>query len=350
MTVQELATLVGGTVVGEGSRRLVSCADLSRAAADQLSFLYNIKYTKHLETTHAGCVILAPDVASRLERKDLTVIIARDPYFAWRQALMNIYGDRRHPAVGTSPAAFIHPTAHIGKNVNIHPFVSIGENVTIGDNTTLYPSVTIMANTHVGNDCILYPAVSVYDNCVIGNRVILHAGCVIGVDGYGFATHAGAHHKIPQVGNVLVEDDVEIGANTNVERAVMDSTIIAKGTKIGGCVIVGHNSRIGQHNLLVSQVGIAGSTSTGKYVAMGGQAGVAGHLHIADMTRIAAQSGIVADIDEPGLEFGGSPAMEGKHARRVYLQFAQLPDIAKRLRELEAQVKKLQQAADAKAH
>jgi UDP-3-O-[3-hydroxymyristoyl] glucosamine N-acyltransferase len=163
----------------------------------------------------------------------------------------------------------------------------------------------------------------------------------VGTDGYGFATHGGQHHKIPQIGNAVLEDDVELGANVVIERAALDSTVIGKGSKLGDGVVIGHNTIIGPYNLLVPQVGVAGSVTTGKYVVMGGQVGVAGHLQIADMTRIAAQSGVIADIAEPGLEYGGSPALEGGRARRVYLQFTQLPELAKRVKELEAQMKKL---------
>lgn len=346
LTVAELAKLVGGTVGGDASRIIRSCGDLRRATPDQVSFLYNTKYIKHLETTQAGCVILAESIAQRLIRKDLTVIVAQDPYFAFRQAIVYLHGFRQHPVTGISPLASVHPTAKIGKNVNIHPFAAIGENVTIGDDCQIYPNVTIMANTTLGNDCIVYPAVTIYDGCSIGNRVIMHSGAVVGCDGFGFATHDGTHQKIPQVGTVTIEDDVELSANVMIERAAMESTIIGKGTKIGDAVVVGHNSRIGEYNLLVAQVGIAGSVTTGKYVVMGGQVGVAGHLHIADMTRIAAQSGVVGDIEEPGMEHAGSPAMEAKHARRVYLQFMQLPDLAKRLKELEFEIKKIKKATE----
>jgi UDP-3-O-[3-hydroxymyristoyl] glucosamine N-acyltransferase len=199
-----------------------------------------------------------------------------------------------------------------------------------------------MHDVTIGADSVLYPSVTVYEQCNIGNRCILHAGAVVGSDGYGFATHNGIHHKIPQTGNVVIEDDVEIGGNTVIERAVLESTTIGKGSKLGNCVIIGHNCEIGPGNLLVSQVGIAGSTTTGKYVVMAGQVGVAGHLHIPDMIRVAAQSGIMMDPEKPGIEIGGTPAMEVSHARRVYLQFTQLPELVKRVKDLEKQLAKLQ--------
>lgn len=345
IAVQDLATRLGATFRGEGSKLIRSCASLPLATPDQISFLSNAKYTKHLETTRAGCVILAPDIASRITRADLTVITASDPYFAFRQAIVLLHGFRQHTPVdtnnGISPQAAVHPTAKLGCNVQIHAFASIGPHTAIGDNTVVYPHAAVMAHASIGNDCILYPNTTVYDACVLGHRCILQSGAVIGSDGYGFATHGGAHHKIPQIGNVILEDEVEIGANSVVERAALESTVIAAGTKLGNCVVIGHNCHIGPHNLLVSQVGIAGSTTTGKYVVMAGQVGVAGHLSIADLTRIAAQSGVAQDIETPNLDHGGSPAMEAKHARRVYIQFVQLPDLNKRVRELESQVKKL---------
>ncbi len=345
ITVAELAASLGCAVVGDGSRRVHSCNTLFDASPEQVSFLSNAKYSKHLETTRAGCVILLPGAGKAVKRAagldPLTVIEAKDTYYAWQQTVVKLHGYRKHPPVGISPLASIHPTAKVGANANIHPFAVIAENVTIGDNANIYPHVSIMGGSSVGNDCILYAGVRIYNDCTIGNRCILHAGATIGSDGYGYATNQGVHHKIPQTGNVAVEDDVEIGVNSVVERAVMETTIIGRGSKLGNGVVVGHNCHIGPGNLLVSQVGIAGSTNTGKYVVMGGQVGVAGHLNIPDMVRVAAQSGIMAD-PEANTEIGGTPAMEVSHARRVYLQFVQLPELAKRVKELERQLTRLQ--------
>jgi UDP-3-O-[3-hydroxymyristoyl] glucosamine N-acyltransferase len=341
--VQELAQQLGGTVVGDGSRTVDSCATLAKAQPNQVSFLHNIRYAKELETTRAGCVLVGIGAAKGVNRGDdfgpLTAIETKDPYLAWQKTLELLHGQRKHPAVGIAPQATIDPSATIGENANIHPDVTIGPGAVIGKNVVLYPHVTIMAGATLGDDVVVYPSVTIYDHCVIGNRVILHAGCVIGSDGYGYATAGGIHHKIPQTGNVIVEDDVEIGANTVIERAVIESTVIGKGTKIGNIVVIGHNCKIGPGNLLVSQVGIAGSTTTGKYVVMAGQVGVAGHLTIGDMVRFAAQSGVMADMPTAG-DYGGSPAMEAKYARRVYLQFTQLPELAKRVAALEKQLPK----------
>lgn len=341
MTVSELAQLVGGTVVGDGSRTITGVAQLNEAAAGDLSFLHNPKYVEQLSTTRAGCVIVTPGTTKSIPRDDtvgpITTIEAADVYYAYQQASVKLNGFRKHSGFSNQPN--VHASAKIGANANIHPSAYIGENVVIGNNVTIYPHVTIMANVQIGNDVILYPSVTIYDECVVGNRVIIHAGTVVGSDGYGYAQNKGVHHKIPQIGHVEIQDDVEIGGNTVIERAALSKTIIGRGTKIGNMVVVGHNCHIGNGNLLVSQVGIAGSTTTGNYVVMAGQVGVAGHLKISDMVRIGAQSGVMADITEKG-DYVGTPAMPEQHARRVYLAFTQLNELSKRVRELERAAKK----------
>ncbi len=342
LTVSELAALVGGSVVGDGSRKLSGVATLIEATAEHLSFLHNKKYVDQLSTTRAGCVVVTPGSTKAVPRDasvgPLTAIEHADPYFAYQQASVKLNGFRQHSDFRNQPN--IHPSVKIGRNVNIHPSAYVGENVVIGDNVTIYPHVTIMADAKIGNDVIIYPNVTVYDACTLGNRVIVHAGTVVGSDGYGYATHQGVHHKIPQIGIVEIQDDVEIGGNTVIERAALSKTIIGRGTKIGNLVVVGHNCHIGNGNLLVSQVGIAGSTTTGNYVVMAGQVGVAGHLKIADLVRIGAQSGVMADIEEKG-DYVGTPAMPEQHARRVYLNFTQLPELSKRVKEVERTTKKL---------
>jgi UDP-3-O-[3-hydroxymyristoyl] glucosamine N-acyltransferase len=341
-TVEDLATHVAGTVSGEKSRRIVRCNGLLSAGREDISFLSNKKYAVHLNTTQAGCVVVGRDtpVIQRADAWVPALIHTDDPYYSFRQILVLLHGFRKHAAVGISPLAVVAKSARIGKEVNIHPFAVIGDNAEIGDHTNIYPHVTIMSNARIGRDCIVYASAVVYDQCVLGDRVILQSGAVVGCDGYGFATHKGIHHKIPQIGNVVLEDDVEVGSNTVIERAALESTVIGKGTKLGNGVVIGHNCHIGEHNLLVSQVGVAGSASTGHHVVLAGQVGVAGHLHIGDMVRVAAQSGIAQDI-EPNQDIGGTPSMDLKHARRVYLNFMQLPDIVKRLREVESTLEDL---------
>lgn len=342
--IGDLAKHIGGNVLGDATRPITRCHGLVGAGSTDISFVSNTKYVRHLATTDAGGVVvnreIQPASIDRAGKPPLTVIQTDDPYFSFRELVVLLHGFRQHPQVGISPQARVTASARIGKNVNIHSLASIGENVIIGDGCNIYDGVTIMAGVSIGNDCILYPSCTIYDQCTLGERVIIHSGAVIGSDGYGFASHGGVHHKIPQIGNVVVEDDVEIGSNSVIERAAMESTVIGRGTKLGNGVVIGHNCHIGEYNLLVSQVGIAGSTTTGHHVVMAGQAGVAGHLNIGNMVTAAAQAGITGNIADKQTVLG-SPALEIRHARRVYLQLSQLPALVKRVRQLESDIGKL---------
>lgn len=351
-TVADLAAHVGGVVLGDAQRPISACRGLNLARPTDATFLSNIKYTAQLATTEAGCVVVGkgttPADIDRGTRPPLTFIQTDDPYYSFREIVVLLHGFRVHPAMVVSPLAVVAKSAKIGANCQIHPFASIGENAVLGAGCVVYPGAVIMARARLGDTCIVYPNATIYDDCVLGNRCILQSGAVVGSDGYGFATHRGVHHKIPQIGHVVLEDDVEVGANTVIERAAMESTVIAKGTKLGNSVVVGHNCHIGEHNLLVSQVGIAGSTQTGHHVVLAGQVGVAGHLHIGNMVRAAAQAGIAADVPD-GQDVGGTPAVEMKQAKRVYLQLYQLPDLVKRLRELERTVAALKKSSSDQA-
>lgn len=319
MTVQELAAEIGAEVVGDGSATITSVAALEEAQAGQVSFLANAKYAKQVEATKASAVIVAPGMKPV---KNTTLLKTADPYFAFMKAVVKLHGHRRHPFSGTHGEAHVDPSA------------------TIGAGTMIYPGAYVGPRTKIGRDCIIYPNAVIYDDCVIGDRVIVHAGTVIGVDGYGFATHKGEHHKIPQVGNVIVEEDVEIGACCSIERAALGSTVIGKGTKIDQLVVVGHGAKIGPHCLLVAQVGIAGSVTLGHHVTLAGQTGVSGHLKIGNQVTVGAQSGVISDIDDQQTVVG-SPAMPATHARRVYMLFTQLPDIVERIKALEEKVEEL---------
>ncbi len=348
ISLSELASLVGGNLVGDGSRTVHSCNTLMDAAPDQVSLLHNAKYARELETTRAGCVILSAGMIQKVKRAaglpTLAIIESLNPYFSWQKAMVKLHGHRVNPAIsdgpagaGISPLAAIHPSATIAAGAQIHPFAAIGENARIGENACIYPHATVLKNARIGRDSVLFPAVCIYEDCIVGDRCIINAGTVIGSDGFSYAQHGGVHHKIPQTGNTVIEDDVEIGSNTIIERAALKTTIIGRGTKIGNGVVVGHNCVIGQGNLLISQVGMAGSTTTGKYVVMAGQVGINGHLEIPDFVRIGAQAGVMTN-PEPDSEIVGSPAMEATHAKRVYLHFMDLPNLAKRIKDLEKQL------------
>jgi UDP-3-O-[3-hydroxymyristoyl] glucosamine N-acyltransferase len=321
MTVEELANEIGAEVIGDGSAQVTSAATLEDAQAGQVSFLANPKYARQVETTQATAVIV-PRGFVETSRKTAALLKAADPYFAFMKAVVRLHGHRKHPHAGVHKQAFVDATA------------------TVGENSVLYPGVYVGPRAKVGRDCILYPNAVVYDDCVLGDRVIVHAGAAIGSDGYGYATHQGEHHKIPQIGNVVVGDDVEIGANCSIERAALGSTIIGRGTKIDQLVVVGHGVKVGEHCLLVAQTGISGSVTLGHHVTLAGQTGVAGHLKIGNQVTVGAQSGIISDIDDQSTVVG-SPAMPVSHARRVYMLFTQLPEIEKRIKALEQQVEEL---------
>ena len=313
LTLTELAERIGAEAVGEPGLVIHSAHTLEEAGPGQVSFLANPKYLKQLATTRASAVIVAPDVASD---RGLALLKARDPYFAFMQAVVALHGHRRHPHEGVHPKAHVDPTA------------------TVGAGSVLYPGVYVGPRAVVGRDCILYPNVVIYDDCVLGDRVIVHAGSSIGHDGFGYATHRGEHHKIPQVGNVLIEDDVEIGANCSIQRAAMGSTVIGRGTKFSDNIAIGHGAKIGQHGLLVAQVAIAGSTTIGRHLVMAGQSAIGGHLKIGDRVTVAAQSGVINDVAD-GSVLMGMPALPVGRARRAAVAYAQLPELLERVRKLE---------------
>jgi UDP-3-O-[3-hydroxymyristoyl] glucosamine N-acyltransferase len=314
ITVQQLAEKIGATLVGDGSVTVCSVNTLEEAGPGQLSFLSNPKYEKQLATTQASAVVVGMNVQS----DRLTLLKAKDPYLAHQRAVVILHGYRKHPHQGIHPRAFVDPSAEIGAN------------------TIIYPGVYVGPGTKIGADCVLYPNVTVYDGCVLGDRVVVHAGAVIGADGFGYASSGGVHHKIPQIGNVVIEEDVEIGANSTIDRAALGSTRIGKGTKIDNLVTLGHNVQCGPGCMIVAQAGVAGSTTLGHHVVLGGQVGIAGHLEIGDQLMAGAQAGIINSVEGNQIVLG-SPAMPVSHARRVYAIFRELPDLVKRVKTLEKQ-------------
>lgn len=347
LTLKELAERIGATVAGpraeaDGDRTVRACARLEDAGPDDVSFLANPKYQGQVATSRALAVIVAPHADCVQGR---TTLIADDPYFAFRNAVVALHGFRRHPDTtlgdaSISDVAVIDSSAQIGEGTIVHPFAVISRGARIGANCVIYPHTFIGPNVSIGDNCILFPGVVVYDGCTIGNRVTIHAGCIIGQDGFGYATHNGAHQKIPQIGNVIIEDDVEMGANCAIDRATVGSTIVGAGSKLSDLVAIGHGTKVGKHNLLVALVGLAGSVETGDYVAMGGQVGVAGHLKIGNYAQIAATSGVMEDVPE-GQKIGGTPAMPLTEAKRIHLSTLRLPDLIARVKRLERELEKL---------
>lgn len=312
LTLGELARLIDASLdpAHAADRPIIGCATLADATDQHISFLANPRYLPLLKSTRAAAVILQPDApAGHFAR-----LIATDPYFAFRQAMQLFYQVPLAP--GVHPSAVVDPSA------------------TIGPGSRIAPHCVIEAHASLGRDCILGPNVTIYHHCTLGDRVTLAAGCVIGVDGFGYATHQGQHHKIPPAGNAIIEDDVEMGAHCIVERATLGSTRIGRGTKFADAVVIGHGSIVGSFNLFVSQVGLAGSVTTGDHVAIGGQSGIAGHLKIGDRAQIAAHSGVMTDVPADA-KFGGTPAIDLADAKRLHLFSRQLPDFHQRLKKLE---------------
>jgi UDP-3-O-[3-hydroxymyristoyl] glucosamine N-acyltransferase len=302
-SIGEIVSLVAGRYDGPADLIITGVTSLSEADAGQLSFLGNSKYAPQLAGTRAGALL----VAEGLEGQDPRFIRVKDVYFALSQIIGRWFADRPAPE-GISPKADVAASAIVGRNVRIGPFVAIGEGVTLGDDVTIYANVTIEPDCTIGDGTTIHPNVSIYHGTRIGRHCIIHSGAVIGSDGYGFATHGGRHHKIPQIGIVRIEDDVEVGAGTTIDRAALGETVIGEGTKIDNLVQIGHNVRVGRHCLLVSQVGIAGSTVLGDYVVVAGQSGFAGHLTIGNRVQVAAKSAVLADVSD-GEKVMGSPAM-----------------------------------------
>lgn len=310
VTLGEIVDFVGGRYAGDRDRKVSAVAALAEAGREQLTFLSNRKYAAQLIETKAAAVL----VPKNLESDDERWIRVDDPYFALAQIMTRWFSARPMPE-GVSAKASVAASAKLGANVAVGPFATLGENVVLGNNVTVFQGVSIEAGSTIGDDCIIYPNVVIYDGTRIGRRCILHAGVIIGSDGYGFALNQGKHHKIPQIGIVRIEDDVEIGAGTTIDRAALGETVIGEGTKIDNLVQIGHNVKIGKHCLLVSQVGIAGSTELGDYVAVAGQSGFSGHLKIGHRVQVAAKSAVLEDVPDDA-KVMGSPAMPFKEFAR----------------------------------
>lgn len=335
-TLGELAEYVGGRIVGDSNVTIKSASTLGRAGEGDISFLANTKYEKQIQTTKASAVIVGKETS----KAGVPLLIAEDPYYAFMQIMVLLHGYRKHKKIGISPRAIISDSAKIGADCHIHDFVTVSDDAKVGDGCIIYPGVFLGRGAAIGNDCIIYPNAVVYDGCKIGNRVIINANSAIGEDGFGFATHKGVHHKVPQIGSVIIEDDVEIGACCGVERGTLGDTVIGQGSKLGDLVAIGHGTRIGAHCLVVAQVGIAGSTSLGHHCVVGGQVGIVGHINIGNNVTIAAQAGVINSIPD-GKTVLGAPAIEAEQGRRAYSTIQDLPEMRQSIRNLENQIERI---------
>ncbi len=337
-TLGELARHVGGEVVGDPDIVIRAATTIEKAAEGDISFLANSKYRKHLRTTGASAVVVK-DVTEA--ETNTALVVTDDPYYAFTQIVILMYGHRQHKQVGSSDKASIAASATIGAETQIHDFAVVDEKARIGARCMIYPGVFIGAGVKVGDDCILYPNAVVYDGSQIGDRVIIHANATIGEDGFGFATHKGAHHKIPHIGGAIIEDDVEIGASAAIERGAFSDTVIGQGTKVGDAVVVGHGTVIGPHCLFVPQVGIAGSTTIGSYCVAAGQVGINGHIKIGNRVTIGGQSGVFNSLPDDSVVLG-TPAADIADSKRAYLGLRALPELRKTIKQLERRVAELE--------
>ncbi len=337
-TAKQIAEALKGSVEGDPQIEVNSLSKIEEGKPGTLSFLANPKYTNYIYDTEASIVIVNNDFKPDKPVK-ATLVRVENAYSSFA-SLLEMYQQAKGTRSGISQKASISESAQVGKNVYIGDFVSIGDNTVIGDNSFIYPNTTIGNSCRIGKETIIYSGVNVYDECIIGSECTLHAGTVIGADGFGFAPQDDNNYrKIPQIGNVIIEDRVEIGANTTIDRATIGSTVIKRGVKIDNLIQIAHNVVVGENTVIAAQTGISGSTKIGKNCMIGGQVGIIGHLDIADGVMIAAQSGIGKSIKEEKSIHEGSPAFGYRDYQRSYIHFRRLDKIVKRINDIEFRLK-----------
>jgi len=341
-TAKEINLLLNGTLEGNPDVKVSQLAKIEEAQEGALSFLANPKYEAFLYTTNASIVIVNEDLI--IDKPiSATLIKVKDAYSSF-SILLERYNSLKQDKKGIESLSFIHPNAKIGKEVYIGAFAYISSGATIGDNTKIYPQCYIGDDVKIGNDSSIQSGVKIYHDCMIGNKVTIHANTVIGGDGFGFAPQPdGSYVKVSQIGNVVVEDNVEIGANTCIDRATMGSTIIRKGVKLDNLIQIAHNAEIGKNTVIASQTGISGSAKIGESNIIGGQVGIVGHVTLAKGTQIQAKSGINKSIEQENKKFGGAPAQTFQNYMRSQVIIQRLPDMERKIDELQKLVNKLQE-------
>jgi UDP-3-O-[3-hydroxymyristoyl] glucosamine N-acyltransferase len=338
MTLGELAALVGGTVTRDPATPVTGVNTIDDARAGEITFVANPKYASRLPSTRAGAVVCAADVAAT---SPVPAIVVKDPALAFLRIAECFATPEVRPAPGVHPAAFVHAKASVARDASVGPCCVVEEGASIGAGTVLDAQVYIGRDAKIGTACRLYPQTVVRERCILGDRVILQPGAVIGSDGFGYVTVNGVHRKIPQSGIVVLEDDVEIGANTTIDRARLDRTVIRKGVKIDNLCQVAHNVVVGEGSLFAAQAGVAGSTKLGRYVILAGQVGVIGHLDVPDGTILTAQSGL-GHSPEKGELLSGSPARPHLQHQRSLAATHKLPELLKEIRELRRRIEQLE--------
>lgn len=337
-TAKQIADYVGGKVEGNENATVNTFAKIEEGKTGALSFLSNPKYTHYIYDTDST-VVLVDDSLVLEKAVKCTLVRTKNAYESVAK-LLQLYQSMKPRKAGIDPLAFVSPTATVGKDVYIGAFACIGDGACIGDKTQIYPHAVVGDNVRIGDDTTIYPNVTIYEGCKIGNRVTIHAGTVIGADGFGFAPNAEGYDKIPQIGIVTIEDDVEIGANTCIDRSTMGSTVIHKGVKLDNLIQVAHNVEIGENTVMSAQVGIAGSTKIGSWCMFGGQVGLAGHITIGDKTFLGAQSGVPGNI-KGNETLIGTPPMKPKDYFRSQAIFRRLPEMYKQMAEMQKEIEEL---------
>jgi UDP-3-O-[3-hydroxymyristoyl] glucosamine N-acyltransferase len=343
-SVNQIAMMLGGEVVGNGNEKIKMLAKIQDAKKGQIAFLSNPKYEQYIYSTQATAVIVKKDFVARKEVNS-TLILVDDPYISFTRLLEEYHKLVSYQKSGVEQPSFMHETATVGKDVYRGAFSYIGSSARIGDNVKIYPNVYVGDNVVIGNNCILHPGVKIYSDTKIGNNCVIHSGAVIGSDGFGFAPQEdGSYKTIPQLGNVTLEDNVAIGANTVIDCATLfgDSTVIREGVKLDNLIQIAHNVEVGKNTVIAAQAGISGSTKIGENCMFAGQVGIAGHLTVANGTHLGAQTGVSKSIKDDSQRWMGSPAIEFGSYFKSYAVFKMLPDIYHRLRELEDKVQATQ--------
>ena len=338
-SAKQIAEYLGGTVEGNPEAKVSTFAKIEEGVPGAISFLANPHYAHYLYTTESSIVLVNNDF--QLEQDVKATLVRVDNAYECIARLLTLYQSTMQKRKGIHPLAFVAESAKLGEDVYVGPFAYVGDGVEIGRGTQIYPSAVVEEGASIGEDCILYPHATVYYGCKLGNRVTLHSGAVIGADGFGFAPAADGYEKIPQIGIVTIEDDVEIGANTCVDRSTMGTTLIHRGVKLDNLVQVAHNCEVGSHTVMSAQVGVAGSTKIGEWCMFGGQVGIAGHAVIGDRVLSGAQAGIAGSIRKGNVTIQGSPAIDAKNFMRSSVVFKYLPEMQNELNRLKKEVEAL---------
>ena len=345
-SAQNISEYLKGELEGDPNVKVSGVSKIEKGKKGTLAFLANPKYKKYIYDTDASIVLVNRDFSP--ERKVQCTLIKVDDAYQAFASLLELQQQEKFSKKGVEDMAIVSKEAKLKKDVYIGSHSYVSKNVIIEAGVKVFPQVFIGENVHIGSNTVIYPGVKIYENSVIGNNCVIHAGAIIGSDGFGFAPQSenGDYKKIPQVGNVIIEDNVEIGANTTIDRATFGSTVIRKGVKLDNLIQVAHNVEIGENSVLASQVGIAGSTSIGRDCMIGGQVGIIGHIFIADKVKIAAQTGISSSIKEEGAVIMGSPAINAASYHKSYAVFKKLPELYKQINQLEKQIQELKQQKD----